>query len=168
MATFKPRKVAKPFHLPLEEYKKLFPEFKARGNKVIIVALSPITNLSISLNQSQQEKEKIVQVLSQRGHMIISVGDNTKNLKEGQLIFLPHLSLSSFAFNREIIIKDVFPRVRNYTMAIINEHDIEADILHSPDEIVEVEHEVNIDMEEKTYQEAIKAIEEKDQNINKF
>jgi len=168
MATFEPRKVTKPFHLSLEEYKRLFPEFKARESKIIIVALSPMTNLSISLNPSADEKGEISQQLAQRGHMIISVGEKVEAYKEGELIFIPTLALTSFAFNRELIVNDVFPRVRNYVLGIINQHDVEAAITHDPDKLVEIERKVNITLEQNQYDDAVEAIKEREQNPNKF
>ena len=169
MATFEVRKVAKPFHLTLEEYKKLFPDFRARGNKLIVVAISPVSNLSIAMDRSKAEQDKVAQALSKRGHIVLSVGSQVKeDFKEGDLVFLPSLSVCSFAMGREIIIKDVFPRVRNYTMAVVDASYIEADVLHPVDEIVEIELSVNISMEKENYEKAIKTIEEKDQNVNKF
>ena len=168
MATFEPRKVTKPFHLTVEEYQKLFPEFRARGQNVITVALNPITNLSIAVGQTAQEKNELVQHLASRGLKVISVGSDIKDIKEGDLVFMSNREAVSYALKRDIVITDVFPRVRTYVMMMFSAHSIDCFINTESTDLIEIEHEVNITMEEKNYQDALKAIDQSEQNINLF
>lgn len=172
MATFETRTVTKPFHLPLEDYQKLFGKVKPRKNYVGIVLLEPIENLSgIFLNQKkdQQARFKMNEGLMKRGQMVIFVGPDAKDLiKPGDLLGTTNPAASIFATSKKVLVSDVFPRVRSYTYIIVPEYELTLEIDCDVDELEEIEIESNITIEEKDYLKYQAELEEKEEDANLF
>ena len=98
--------------------------------------------------------------------MVISVGDHVKDIKEGELVFMGIQGGVDYALKRNIIINDVFPRVRTFTMMSFEDHNVKMLIDVDPTILTSREQEVNVDREESNYQDELKSIKFKETVIN--
>lgn len=172
MAALKQLEVTKPFHLTLEEYKKLFKGFRPRGNNVIVAALDPINPVTgiiihnVSNKDKDQEKHEQVVALASKGVMIVAIGEDVKDLKEGDLVLLTERDSVIYAQKKSIAINDVFPRVRNYVFMIIAEYSIKCFIEKDPTILEHVTMTVNVDKEEESYQNHLDKQQKQKENVN--
>ena len=167
MQKFEEREITKPFHLALKDYQKLFTEFQAIRNYIIVVGLNPIPELSgLIVQKTNVNKKDITSALAHKGVMIISVGEDVKTLKEGDLVLCPHEHVVEYAIKREIHVKDVFPRVRKYTLMVIPEHGCPLKINVDPNILDHVTDKANIDAEEKAFQTYQENITKRENDIN--
>lgn len=174
MANFKEVEVTKPFHLTVKEYKKLFPEFKARGNNILVVAIDPIPELSGLDVQAQAQKketqmkklEETFQALAHKGFMVIDVGDEPKGIKIGDLVLTSSQHTVEYAVKRKILVKDVFPRIRTYAMMTIPEHAFPITIHTDPTVLVHVMASANLDAEERNFEEYKADIIKRENDVN--
>tara|TARA_R110000772_G_C13310328_1_gene440499 strand:- start:32924 stop:33436 length:513 start_codon:yes stop_codon:yes gene_type:complete len=169
MSQFESKEIAKPFHLKLKEYQKLFPEFKARGQSLVVVALNPLKRLSgiiSNTSNKQQEAELMKKAVAHNGFMVISVTDEVKDIKAGDLVLMTDKDAMDYALIRQMVVKDVFPRVREYTMMIFGAHNVKALLAVDPDMVTYVTNKVNVSVEEQQYQEYLKELETTESNVN--
>lgn len=165
MATYEEKLVTNPFHLTLEEYKEVFPELKPRGTKILVVGLNPLSDLSgLILNDKnkQDKQESVRQSLMEKGFMVIGVGDAKicEDIKEGDFIICPDRQAVDYAIKRQIVSKDVFPRVREYTLMLLESHGCSA-FIKPKNEITSEKRSVNVTKEEEAYKEYLEKVNSK-------
>lgn len=120
------KKITKEIHLSIEEAKELFPEFEALEGYVITCNPLPITSSKLEMTEkSKEEYQKIYRAkISHLGHLVLSVKDNNRDIKEGEVVALLIGSQSHTSLKREINLSYCFPQLRKYEINLFNIHDL--------------------------------------------
>lgn len=175
MANFKQVEVIKPFHLPLEDYQRIFSDIKPRGNGVGIVVLNAVKSVSgIILNEKKDVVKQVVNVgLLRRGYMAIWKGDGERaeQIEIGKFYGTRPQAGHSVIYteDRKIVCKGVFPRVRHYTYMIFDEMDLALSIDRpAVDELHGVMMDANVDKEKEDYLAHLAELEKQDLDANLF
>lgn len=115
----KKKEVTKEFHLPLDEAQKLFEDIRRPYDQnVALVSLNPINTSGIIMGKTNVDAQK--EKLAAKGFQVIGIGDTVNSgIKEGDFVSMGTREAVQYAKKRSIIVKDVFPAKRDYTLIIV-------------------------------------------------